>query len=270
MRLFVERTREVRPEFTLTEANAGAVAEVCRRLDGLPLAIELAAAHGQLFAPTALLARLEHRLPQLTHGPRDLPARLQTMRDAIAWSYDLLSAEEQVVFRRFGVFHGGCTLEAAEAVCGSEATDREPSGSRQRHTVSSPPSFNLRPSTPSSSRWCARASSGRSKHPSVVTGVPRLAMLETVREFAVERLAAGGEYEAVRGRTPPISRRLSWRGAGRLGDAPGDVRVVLELEQGNIRAAIDWATAHAETDTALRLVSAMTDPVWMTGAEARE
>jgi predicted ATPase len=118
VRLFVERTREVRPEFALTEANAAAVAEVCRRLDGLPLAIELAAVRGQLFPPAALLARLDPRLPQLGQGPRDLPERLRTVRDAIAWSYDLLMPEEQAVFRCLGAFVGGCTLEAAEAVCG--------------------------------------------------------------------------------------------------------------------------------------------------------
>ena len=119
VRLFVERTRDVRPGFALTAANAADVAEICRRLDGLPLAIELAAARGQLFSPAALLARLEHRLPHLTHGPRDLPDRLRTMRDAIAWSFDLLTPAEQDVFRCLGAFSGGCTLEAAEMVCRS-------------------------------------------------------------------------------------------------------------------------------------------------------
>src|SRR6266446_3392839 len=115
--LFVERVREVQPDFALTADNAQAIAEICRRLDGLPLALELAAARSTVLPPAALLARLVHRLPLLTHGARDVPQRQQTLRNTIAWSYDLLAESEKALFRRLSVFAGGFTLEAVEAVC---------------------------------------------------------------------------------------------------------------------------------------------------------
>ncbi|MGH2557615.1 MAG: ATP-binding protein, partial [Thermomicrobiales bacterium] len=128
VRLFAERARAARPDFAVTAANAGAVATICRRLDGLPLALELAAAWIGLFSAAALLDRLEPSLPLLTGGARDLPDRLQTMRRAVAWSYDLLTPEEQHLFRHLSVFVGGFTLDAAEAVARSEerGTRNEP------------------------------------------------------------------------------------------------------------------------------------------------
>ena len=117
MTLFVQRARAAKPDFVLDQQNASAVAEICARLDGLPLAIELAAARVKVLSPAAMRTRLASRLQLLTGGARDLPQRQQTLRDAIDWSYDLLTPAEQRLFRRLSVFAGGCTLESVEAVC---------------------------------------------------------------------------------------------------------------------------------------------------------
>ena len=117
MALFIARAQALKPDFQLSNANAPAVAEICARLDGLPLAIELAAARIKLLPPPALLARLGRRLAVLTSGGRDAPARQQTLRKTIEWSYQLLDADEQRLFRRFSVFAGGCTFQAIEAIC---------------------------------------------------------------------------------------------------------------------------------------------------------
>ena len=117
---FLDRARAVKPGFELTDENAAAVAGICRRLDGLPLAIELAAARVKLLSPQAILGRLEKRLDLLTGGAHDLPTRQRTLRDAIDWSYNLLEPSEQALLARLGVFAGGCSLEVADAVCGDE------------------------------------------------------------------------------------------------------------------------------------------------------
>ena len=138
VRLFIERATSVKPGFELTGDNATAIAEICVRLDGLPLAIELAAARVKLLAPQAILSRLESRLKVLTGGARDLPERQQTLRGAIDWSHDLLSPAERTLFRRMAVFVGGCTFEAAEAVCNSEVLILNPQLSSAEESVKYP------------------------------------------------------------------------------------------------------------------------------------
>jgi predicted ATPase/DNA-binding CsgD family transcriptional regulator len=259
VRLFVERTRAVNPAFALSASDEPVVAEIVRRLEGLPLAIELAAARGALLSPAALLTRLSQPLPHLTGGPRDQPARHQTMRAAIAWSYELLTDEEQRVFRSLGVFAGGCTLEAAAAICAAEdASDRDETGAAVFAVESVLESL-------------ARQSLVQAILPldgGSSDGDTRIVMLESIREFAVEQLAAHGEaapgrrhaehYLALAERAEPTF----W------GDAPGDLRATIDLEAGNLQAAVDWAMRHGETDLALRLASARFDPHWTTGANA--
>jgi predicted ATPase len=230
--LFVERARQVRPTFALTSENARAVAEVCRRLDGLPLALELAAARVKLLTPRAMLDRLDHRLKLLTGGARDLPNRQQTMRGAVGWSYDLLVEAERAVLRRLAVFVGGASLEAAEAVCGSGGEDVldalgslvEKSLLRQREQED---------------------------------GEPRFTLLEVVREFALEQLEASGQAGEVRrlhaefyaGMATAIEPELR---AGR------SVRLLetLEREHDNLRAAVEWGLGH-QPEVALRIVGAI-------------
>ena len=171
--LFVERAQAVKADFAVTSANAPAIAEICVKLDGLPLAIELAAARAKLLSPQALLARLEQRFDLLTGGPRDLPERQQTLRATIDWSYALLGPDEQTLFARLAVFVGGCTLEAAEAVCGGAgiltglATLIDNSLLRQEEQAD---------------------------------GEPRFTMLESIRAYALERLEASGEADEIRRR----------------------------------------------------------------------
>ncbi|MFN8475834.1 MAG: tetratricopeptide repeat protein [Anaerolineae bacterium] len=176
--LFVQRAASVRPDFEIVANNAAAVAEICYRLDGLPLAIELAAARVNVFPPRVLLQRLDSRLKMLTGGPRDLPARQKTLRDAITWSYDLLEESERTLFRRLGVFIGGFTLDGAEAVGDVE----DDLGMDVVDGVASLVDKNL-------------LTQGREEQ-----GLLRFGMLETTREYALERLAASGEERAVRRR----------------------------------------------------------------------
>jgi predicted ATPase/DNA-binding XRE family transcriptional regulator len=227
--LFVERARAANAAFALTADNAPAIAGICRRLDGLPLAIELAAARMKVLPPGALLPRLEQRLPLLTGGDRDLPARQRTMRDAIAWSYDLLDPEEQALFRRLAVFAGGFTLDAAEAV-----TDPDGESAVFDGVVDL------------IERSLLRQRPG-------ADGEPRYLMLETVREFGLERLTLAGEVDNARERHAAYFLRHS---AGLAEDRwvlSSSSLTRLALDRDNVRLALTWFAERGETDALLRL-----------------
>ena len=233
VRLFIERAQAVKPNFAITNANAPSVAEICSRLDGLPLAIELAAAHVKVLPPQALLKRLEQRLPLLTGGERTRPARQQTMRDAIAWSHDLLTPEAQTLFRRLAVFPGGCTLEATEAVASPEGTFDVYAG------------------------ITSLVDSSLLRQEEGIDGEPRFRMLETIREYAGERLAASAEAEPT-WRTH-LMYLLTLARANDLDDPTVsepefEARLSrLTPEEANYRAALEWALAH-DPETALALL----------------
>ncbi len=243
--LFVTRAQAAQPVFALTKANAVAVTEICRRLDGLPLAIELGAARITVLPPPELLRRLERRLPLLTGGARDQPARLRTMRDAIAWSHDLLSPAEQVLLRRLAVFDGGFTLEAAEAVTGGP----DEAGSDVLAGVTSLVEQSL-----------MRRIDVVADGPDATA--PRFGMLETVREDALERLTASGDEQALRARHAAwcltlveqvdTSSATAWQPSW---------LAVLEAELPNLRAALGWMLETGEAEAALRLAGGIV-PVW--------
>jgi predicted ATPase/DNA-binding CsgD family transcriptional regulator len=241
--LFVQRATDVQPEFRLTDENADAVAEICRRLDGLPLAIELAAARIKLLPLRALLSRLERRLPLLTGGPRDAPERQRTLRDTIAWSYDLLDELERALFRRLSVFVGGCTIEAAEAVCGAA----DGLGIEILDGIASLVDKSL-----------FRQEDG-------LAGEPRVTMLETIREFGLERLAKSGEEMDVRRRHLRWCLDFAESGQPGILGAGGAVwmdRFSAEID--NVRSALTWSlNDHLITSTSLglRLASAQ-HPFW--------
>jgi predicted ATPase/DNA-binding XRE family transcriptional regulator len=262
VRLFVERAQAVRRDFSLTEDDAPFVAEICRRLEGFPLAVELAAAHVKFLPPTAIAARLERRLPLLAGGSRDAPLRQRTMRDAIAWSFDLLTPEEQVFFRRLAVFAGGFTLEAAEWVGGRRAAvDRAVA---TRSAVSdSPDTLALIASLADQSLLQRAAGPGAE---------PRFRMLETIREFAARRLAESGEESAVR--DAHAAYYLALAKAAELG-LQGVEQVawleLLEVERDNFRAGLRWLPARDEVEAALWMAGALWFFYWLRGyyAEGR-
>jgi predicted ATPase/class 3 adenylate cyclase len=231
VRLFIERAQAVKPDFAVTPANAPAVAEICYRLDGLPLAIELAAVYVKVLPPQALLKRLEKRLPLLTGGARTLPARQQTMRDAVAWSHDLLSAEEQIHFRRLAVFAGGCTLEAAEAVVNPEGTRDVFAG------------------------ITALVDTSLLRQDDGVDSDPRFRMLETVREFGLERLEASGEGAETRRRHARFFLDLAERAYPETGDPTW--LDAIEGEHDNLRVALGWSWETGKHDTLLRLAGSL-------------
>ena len=220
VRLFVERARAVDPGFELTGANAAAVAEICARLDGLPLAIELAAARVKVLDPAAILKRLEHRLT-LAGGARDVPARQQTLRDAIAWSHDLLEEVEQRFFARLSVFAGGATLEAIEAVVAADLEMDALDG------VAS---------------LLNKSLVRRTESPA---GDARFFMLETIREFAMERLAALPDGTDVHTRHATYFLSVAEAAAAELfGPKQADLLDALGQDHDNFRAALAWALEH--------------------------
>ncbi len=247
VQLFVQRAMAVKPDFCLTAANSVAVASICIRLDGLPLAIELAAARIKVLLPGTLLARLERRLPLLTNSAYDLPARQRTMRGAIEWSYDLLDADEQRLFRWLAIFAGGCSLEAAEAV-GAAPHDR--------------PTDILAglASLADKSLLCAETGAD----------TERFTMLETVREFGLERLAASGEIGAARRQHATYFVTFAEAAEPELTGAEQAMWLPrLAIEHDNLQLAFQWADAHGETEIGLRLAGALWR-FWMQRGHATE
>jgi predicted ATPase/transcriptional regulator with XRE-family HTH domain len=244
--LFVRRAEAACRGFALVEANAAAVAEIAVKLDGLPLALELAAARMKVFSPAALLARLDYRLPLLTGGARDLPTRQQTLRATIEWSHDLLSPSEQTLFRHLSVFVGGFTLDAAEAVSreiGVESReDDEPPHDSRLSTLDS-----LVALVDKSLVQVLDAGDER-----------RFGMLETIREFGLERLAAAGDGPELRRRHTAWCLALAERAEPEL-TGPDQARWLarLDAEHANLRAALGWAHDQHDAETALRLGGAL-------------
>lgn len=250
VRLFVDRARAAQSSFTLTEDNAPAVAAICVRLDGLPLAIELAAARVTIFPPAALLSRLERRLPLLAGGGRNQPERHRAMRDAIAWSYDLLTTDEQALFRRLAVCAGGFTLDAAEAIAGLTNPASRPVGDAPDAIVGLVASLVdqslLQRAVPE--EWADRE--------------PRFVMLETIREFGDEQLEASNEGEESRRRHATYFLSMAEALANQLaGMEMARALDQLATELPNIRVALAWARDRGEAETTLRLASALY-PFW--------
>jgi len=234
VQLFVQRAQAVKQDFRLTNETAQTVAEICYRLDGLPLAIELAAARIKLLPPKAMLARLERRLEFLTSSARDLPARQQTLRNAIAWSYDLLNEEEQNLFRRVSVFVGGCTFDSIEAVAEDHSTILlDLLGSLLDKSL-------------------LREVEDR-------IGEPRFVMLELLREFGLEQLATSGEQETIHLRHANFYLTLAEQAEAKLESAE-QVEWInrMEEEHDNLRAALEWSrTAEDAGEICLRLAGTL-------------
>jgi predicted ATPase/class 3 adenylate cyclase/DNA-binding CsgD family transcriptional regulator len=250
--LFIERAQAVNPAFQVTNTNAPAVAEICVRLDGLPLAIELAAARIRLFSPQALLTRLGQRLPLLVSSARDVPARQQTLRQTIQWSYALLTEAEQRVFLRLAVFVGGCAMQAVEAVADSVAEEQ----TSVLDTVTSLLDKNLLRQTEQED------------------GEPWFMMLETIREFGLEVLSKRGELEAVRHAHAEYYLQFAEVADPALRGPQQEVWFHrLERELDNLRAALSWLLERGEAgesiEMALRLGAALSE-FWQVRSHTHE
>jgi predicted ATPase/serine/threonine protein kinase len=232
--LFVERARAVKHQFALTKENAPTVAAICSRLDGLPLAIELAAARIKLLSPSAMLTRLESRLSLLTGGARDLPARQQTLRNTVEWSYGLLNDAEQTLLRRFSVFTGGCTLEAVEAVCDTK-------GDLGLDVLDGMASL---------------VDKSLAQQVEQVNQETRFIMLSAIREYALERLAEGNDESATRRAHAAYYLVLAEEGAEEIAARP-EWLDRYEVEHDNFRLAIDYLIKTGDADWGLRLGAAL-------------
>jgi predicted ATPase len=232
--LFLERARAVKRDFALTRENAPAVAAVCARLDGLPLAIELAAARIKLLSPSAMLARLESCLNLLTGGARDLPTRQQTLRGTVDWSYGLLNPAEQTLFRRLSVFTGGCTLEAVEAVC-------DTAGDLGLDVLDG---------------MASMVDKSLAQQVEEAVGETRFVMLSTIREYALERLAASDDVAATRRSHAAYYLVLAEEGALEAA-AHSEWLDRFEVEHDNFRAALDYLIKTGDADWGLRLGTAL-------------
>jgi predicted ATPase/DNA-binding CsgD family transcriptional regulator len=255
VRLFVERAQAAQSSFAMTSENAIAIASICQQVDGLPLAIELAAGRSKLFSPQALLLRLRNRLKLLVGGAQDLPLRQQTLRGTIAWSYELLENAEQKLFRRLAVFVGGCTLEAVDAVCKS---GQDPDVDMLDSVARLVDKSLLRQETQAD-------------------GESRLLMLETIREYALERLEESGETEATQRKHATFFLALAEQAEPEF-NGPKQAAWVerLEQERDNLRAALEWMLeegaveqARVRREMALRLSAAL-EPFWRIHGHYRE
>jgi predicted ATPase/class 3 adenylate cyclase len=256
VRLFIDRAVAIKPDFEVNNDNAPAVAEICTRLDGLPLAIELAAARIKILPPKAMLERLHNRLKLLTSGERDLPSRQQTLRGAIDWSYNLLSEDEQVLFRRLSIFAGGCSLDALEALCprglkldvldGLESLVDKSLLQQGQHSVIA---------------GGERSVIAGGEQPD---GAPRFRMLETIREYALERLGESGEEEDVAREHAEIYLALAEELEPQL-HQPAQLAGFnrLEIEHDNLRGALHWSLERGEVGIALRLCTALWHFWWV-------
>lgn len=258
--LFLDRARAVSPGFSLTARNAAAVAELCARLDGLPLALEMAAARVNLLSPAEIVSRVDRRLALLSAGHPDAPARHQSLRAALAWSHDLLTPAAQALFRRLAVFVGGASLAAVEAVC--------------RVPAASPAGDLLQSAGAVRDALEALVEDSLLRQEEGPDGEPRFTMLETIREYAAERLAADplgiGEGEVIaRGH---VAYFLDFAGRARHGLAsPEQVAWTRQVacEYPNLRAALTWCAAHAAAATGLRLANQLI-LYWTREGNARE
>lgn len=235
--LFLNRAEAVKVDFSLTPENASTVVEICTQLDGIPLAIELAAARIKLFTPQALLRELSHRLSLLSHKSPDRSPRHQTLRNAVAWSFQLLAPDERALFTQMGVFARGCTLSAVETICATGGSKAD---------------------APLLERLASLVDKSMLQHEPRPNGEPRFMLLETLREYALERLDADGQLDAVRSRHLAFFLKFveSIEPGPKKPNLPAWMKE-LEEEHDNLRAALQWAIESNEAESALRIAGSI-------------